>query len=135
MTLQPKRSKYRKTFRGKMRGKALRGTKLDFGEYGLKSLQCAWVTSKQIEAARVAITQYTKRGGRLWIRIFPHKPITGKPSESGMGSGKGDVIEYVSVVKPGRVLYELGGISEEDALAALKRAAAKLPVKTQFIKR
>jgi large subunit ribosomal protein L16 len=135
MALQPKKQKYRKQFRGKMRGKATRGTRVSFGEYGLKALERAWITSRQIEAARVAMTRYTKRGGRVWIRIFPDKPITSKPHESGMGSGKGDVYEYVSVVQPGRILYEMGGIPEEEVYEAMRRAAAKLPIKTKVVKR
>lgn len=135
MVLQPKKQKYRKQFRGKMRGRASRGTKVDFGEYGLKALERGWITSRQIEAARVAITRYTKRGGRVWIRIFPDKPITSKPSEAAMGSGKGDVSGYVAVVLPGRILYEIGGIDEEQVYEAMRRAAAKLPVKTKIIKR
>ena len=135
MLLQPKRQKYRKQFRGKMRGNATRGTTVDFGEYGLKALGRGWITSRQIESARVAMTRYTKRGGRVWIRIFPDKPITSKPAESGMGSGKGDIADYVAVVKPGRVLYEMGGIGEVEAFEAVRRAAAKLPIKTKIIKK
>ncbi|MDP3983095.1 MAG: 50S ribosomal protein L16 [bacterium] len=135
MVLQPKRLKHRKQFRGTMRGDATRGTEVSFGDFGLQSLGRAWITSRQIEAARVAMTRYTKRGGRVWIRIFPDKPITSKPSESSMGSGKGEVVEYVSVVKPGRMLYELGGVPEQEALEALRRAAAKLPIKTRIVKR
>lgn len=135
MVLQPRKQKYRKQFRGKMRGESTRGTKVDFGDYGLKALERGWITSRQIEAARVAMTRYTKRGGRIWIRIFPDKPITSKPSEAAMGSGKGDVAEYVAVVRPGRVLYEIGGVEEELAYEAIKRAAAKLPIKTKIVKR
>jgi len=135
MVLQPKRLKHRKQFRGKMRGNATRGTEVSFGEYGLQALDRAWVTSRQIEAARVAMTRYTKRGGRVWIRIFPDKPISSKPSEASMGSGKGEVVGYAAVVKPGRMMYELGGVPAEDALQALRRAAAKLPIKTRIVKR
>jgi large subunit ribosomal protein L16 len=135
MLLQPKKQKHRKQFRGKMRGNSSRGNSVDFGEYGLKALERGWVTSRQIESARVAMTRYTKRGGRVWIRIFPDKPVTSKPAESGMGSGKGDVCEYVAVVKPGRVLYEIGGVTELQAIEAIRRAADKLPIKTKFIKK
>ena len=135
MALQPKKQKYRKQFRGKMRGNASRGTKVDFGDFGLKALERAWITSRQIEAARIAMTRYTKRGGRVWIRIFPDKPITSKPHEAGMGSGKGDVYEYVAVVQPGRILYEIGGVSEEQAHEAMRRAAQKLPIKTKIVKK
>lgn len=135
MVLQPKKQKYKKQFRGKMRGQASRGTTVDFGEYGLKALERGWITSRQIEAARVAITRYTKRGGRVWIRIFPDKPITSKSSEAAMGGGKGDVSEYVAVVRPGRILYEIGGIDGEQAYEAMWRAAAKLPVKTKIVKK
>lgn len=133
MVLQPKKQKYRKQFRGKMRGRALRATTIDFGEHGIKALERGWITGRQIEAARVAMTRYTKRGGRVWIRIFPDKPITSKPSESGMGSGKGDIEAYVAVVKPGRILYEMGGVTKEQAYEAMRRAAAKLPIKTKII--
>lgn len=135
MLLQPKKQKYRKQFRGKMRGNSSRGNSVDFGEYGLKALERGWVTSRQIESARVAMTRYTKRGGRVWIRIFPDKPVTSKPAESGMGSGKGDISEYVAVVKPGRVLYEIGGVTKLQAVEAIRRAADKLPIKTKFIKK
>jgi len=135
MILQPKRLKYRKQFRGTMRGNATRGTEVSFGDFGLQSLGRAWITNHQIEAARVAMTRYTKRGGRVWIRIFPDKPISSKPSEASMGSGKGEVVGYVCVVKPGRMLYELGGVPEGEALEALRRAAAKLPIKTRIVKR
>lgn len=131
--LQPKKTKYRKQFRGKMRGIASRGTTLAFGDYGLKSLERSWLTAKQIEAARVAITHYTKRGGKIWIRVFPDKPITSKGLGVGMGGGKGDVVGYVAVVTPGRVILELGGVPEEVAKNALEKAAAKLPVKTKLI--
>lgn len=135
MVLQPKRQKHRKQFRGRMRGVASRGTEVSFGDYGLQALECSWVSSRQIEAARIAMTRYTKRGGRVWIRIFPDKPITSKPSESSMGSGKGEVVGFVCVVRPGRMMYELGGVPDAQALVALKRAAAKLPIKTRIVKR
>lgn len=131
--LQPSKTKYRKQFRGKMRGTALRGASLAFGEYGLKSIGRGWLTAKQIEAARVAVTHYTKRGGKIWIRVFPDKPITSKGLGVGMGAGKGDVVGYVAVVKPGRVILELGGVTQEIAKEALRRAAAKLPFATKFI--
>lgn len=133
--LQPKRQKYRKSFRGTMSGTASRGNSLDFGEYGLKSLACGWLIAKQIEAARKAIMHHTKREGKLWIRVFPDKSYTHKPAGTRMGSGKGEIVGYVVVVKPGRVLFELGGLSEQVANLALKRAAAKLPFKTKLIKK
>lgn len=133
--LVPKRAKYRKQQRGKIKGNAQSGTKISFGEFGLSSLGSSWVTSRQIEAARRAITHYTQRGGRVWIRIFPDKPITKKPAETRMGSGKGDVYEYVASVKPGRVLFEMGGVSKEIAFSALRLAAHKLPVKTRIIEK
>jgi len=135
MPLQPKRSKYRKQFRGKMKGKSTRGTTLAFGKYGLKSLGRKWLTAQQIEAARVAITHYTKRQGKLWIRVFPDKPITSKGSEVGMGAGKGDVKGYVAVVKPGKIVLELAGVDKTTAQEAMKRAADKLPFKTKFVER
>lgn len=131
--LAPKRAKHRKAFRGKRTGKSIRGSVVSFGEYGLKATTDGWVTSRQIEAARRALTHYTKRGGRIWIRIFPDKPITKKPPETRMGSGKGDVYEYVAVVRPGRVLFEMGGITHEDAKESMRLAAAKLPVRTKFV--
>lgn len=133
--LQPKKQKYRKQFRGRMKGTAGRGHKVDFGEYGLKSLGRAWVSAKQIEAARRAIAHHTKRGGKIWIRVFPDKPVTGKPAGVRMGSGKGEITGYVAVVTPGRILFELAGVSEEVAYQALSRAAAKLPIKTRIIRR
>lgn len=133
--LVPRRAKYRKTQRGSMKGNAHAGTEISFGEFGLMSLSTAWVTSRQIEAARRAITHFTQRGGRLWIRIFPDKPISKKPPETRMGSGKGDVHEYVARVKPGRMLFEMGGISEEVARTALMLAAHKLPVKTRIMQK
>ena len=131
--LVPKRAKYRKEFRGTIRGNAHSGVKISFGEFGLVSLGRGWVTSRQIEAARRAITHYTQRGGRLWIRIFPHKPITKKPAETRMGGGKGDVFEFVAPVLPGRMLFEMGGVTKEIAFAALRLAAYKLNVKTRIV--
>ncbi len=131
--LVPKRAKYRKAFRGKRGGVATRGNALSFGTYGLKSQEAGWITSRQIEAARRAITHFTARGGRLWIRIFPDKPITHHPAESRMGSGKGDVVGYVTVVKPGTILFEMGAVTLETASEALRLAAYKLPVKTRMI--
>lgn len=131
--LAPKRAKHRKTFRGKRTGISIRGSNVDFGEYGLKATTAGWVSSRQIEAARRALTHYTRRGGRVWIRIFPDKPITKKPPETRMGSGKGDVYEYVSVVRPGRVLFEMAGITREQAVESLRLAAAKLPIRTMFV--
>lgn len=131
--LAPKRAKYRKSFRGKQRGKSLRGATLDFGEFGLKAQSSGWVTSRQIEAARRSIMHYLRRGGRVWIRIFPDKPITKKPPETRMGSGKGDVYEYVAVVRPGRIMFEIGGVEHSQAEEALRLAGHKLPVRTKFI--
>jgi large subunit ribosomal protein L16 len=131
--LQPRKTKYRKQFRGKMKGVASRGSTLAFGDYGLKSLGRGWLTTKQIEAARVAITHYTKRGGKIWLRVFPDKPITSKGLGVGMGAGKGDVVGWVAVVTPGRILFELGGVTPEVAHEALRRAAAKLPFKTKIV--
>ncbi len=131
--LSPKRTKYRKHHRGHMRGKALRGNKLAFGEYGLQALEPSWITSRQIEAARRAMTRQVRRGGKLWIRLFPDKPVTMRPAETRMGSGKGAPEFWVAVVKPGKVLYELTGIPETIARAALRLAASKLPVKTQIL--
>lgn len=131
--LAPKRAKHRKSFRGRRTGKSERGSKVTFGEFGLKAMSAGWVTSRQIEAARRALTHYTKRGGRIWIRIFPDKPITKKPPETRMGSGKGDVYEYVAVVRPGRILFEMGGITFEEAKESMRLAGAKLAIKTQFV--
>lgn len=131
--LVPKRVKYRKQFRGKVRGVSTRGTVLAFGEFGLKAQGSGWVTSRQIEAARRTITHYTQRGGRVWIRIFPDKPVTKKPPETRMGGGKGDVFEYVATVKPGRILFEMGGVAKDVATEALRLASYKLPVKTHFV--
>ena len=133
--LMPKRTKYRKMMRGRMTGQAQRGATIAFGEFGLQALEPAWVSSRQIEAARRAITNYLKRGGKVWIRIFPDKPVTQKPAETRMGSGKGNPEYWVAVVKPGRVLFELSGVREEVAKEALERAAQKMPVKCRFVKR
>jgi large subunit ribosomal protein L16 len=130
--LMPKRVKRRKVQRGRMTGKALRGNVISYGEYGLIATQPAWITSNQIEAARIAMTRYMKRGGQVWIKIFPHKPVTEKPAETRMGSGKGSPEYWVAVVKPGRVMFEISGVSEEIAREALRRAAHKLPVKCKF---
>ncbi len=131
--LMPKRVKYRKVQRGRMRGKAQRGSKLSFGSYGLKALEPAWITSRQIEAARVAITRHVKRGGKLWIRIFPDKPFTKKPAETRMGKGKGAPEYWVAVVKPGRILFELEGVPEDVAREAMRLASYKLPIKTKIV--
>jgi len=133
--LMPKKVKYRKQHRGRMTGKAWAGSKLSFGEYGLKTLDPAWITARQIEAARVAITRHMKRGGRLWIRIFPDKPYTKKPAETRMGKGKGPVEGWVAVVTPGRMLFELEGLPAADAQEALRLAAQKLPVRCGFVSR
>jgi large subunit ribosomal protein L16 len=133
--LQPKKVKHRKVFKGRMRGKAYRGSTLSFGEYGLQAVEQSRVTARQIEAARVAMTRYVKRGGKVWIRIFPDKPITKKPAETRMGKGKGNPEEWVAVVKPGRILYEMEGVPASIARAALKLAASKLPLATRFVER
>ena len=133
--LMPKRVKYRKVQRGRMRGKAYRGSEISFGEYGLQALEPGWITNRQIEAARVAMTRHIQRGGRVWIKIFPNKPVTKKPAETRMGGGKGAPEYWVAVVKPGRVLYEVAGVPMELAKEAIKRAAHKLPIKTRFITR
>lgn len=133
--LQPKRSKYRKQFRGTMKGIAQSGNKISFGEFGLASQAAGWVSSRQIESARRSITHYTQRGGRLWIRIFPDKPTTKKPAETRMGSGKGDIHEYVAVVKPGRMLFEMGGVPRDIAMEALRLASHKLSVKTRIVEK
>lgn len=133
--LVPKRAKYRKQMRGKMKGNAHSGTRISFGEFGLISHGTGWVTSRQIEAARRAITHYTQRGGRIWIRIFPDKPITKKPAETRMGSGKGDVYEYVAPVKPGRMLFEMGGVGRDIAFPALRLASHKLSLKTRIVEK
>ena len=133
--LIPKRVKYRRVQRGRMKGKATRGNTLAYGEFGLQACEPAWITNNQIEAARIAMTRYLKRGGRVWIKIFPDKPVTAKPAETRMGSGKGSPEYWVAVVKPGRVLFEIAGVPEETAREALRLASHKLPVKTRFIKR
>ena len=133
--LLPKRVKYRKVQRGRMKGNATRGNTVTYGEYGLQATEPVWLTANQIEAARVAITRYTKRGGQVWIKVFPDKPVTAKPAETRMGSGKGAPEYWVSVVKPGRVLFEIAGVSPEDAREALRLGATKLPCKTKIIKR
>ncbi len=131
--LMPKRVKFRKQQRGRMKGKAVRGSMLAFGEFGLKALEPHWVTARQIEAARIAMTRYIKRGGKIWIRIFPDKPCTKKPAETRMGKGKGAPEYWVAVVKPGRVMFEIAGVSEEVAREAMRLAAHKLPLKTKFV--
>ncbi|MGI6130796.1 MAG: 50S ribosomal protein L16 [Bacillota bacterium] len=131
--LMPKKVKYRKQQRGRMKGIATRGNELSLGEFGLQALEPGWVTSRQIEAARIAMTRYTKRGGNVWIRIFPDKPVTKKPAETRMGSGKGAPEYWVSVVKPGRIMFEIGGIPEDVAREALRLAGHKLPIRTKFI--
>ena len=133
--LAPKRVKYRKRMKGRMRGLARRGNTVAFGHCGMMSLDPGWITSRQIEAARVAMTRHMKRGGKVWIRIFPDKPLTKKPAETRMGKGKGALEEWVAVVKPGRVMFELSGVSEEIAKEALRRASHKLPIKTKFVER
>ncbi len=132
--LMPKKVKYRKMQKGRMKGKAYRGSTLAFGEYGLKALEPGWISSRQIEAARVAIQRHLKRGGKLWIRIFPDKPITRKPAETRMGKGKGNPEFWVAVVKPGRILYEISGVEESVALEAMRLASYKLPVATKVVK-
>ena len=132
--LMPKRVKRRRVFRGRMKGKALRGNTVNYGEYGLVATQPCWITSNQIEAARVAMTRSIKRGGHVWIKIFPHKPVTEKPAETRMGSGKGSPEYWVAVIKPGRVMFEIAGVSEEDAKKALKLGAHKLPIKCKIAK-
>ena len=131
--LMPKRVKYRRVQRGRMKGKAMRGNKVTYGDYGLQALEPAWIKSNQIEAARVAMTRYCKRFGKVWIKIFPDKPVTQKPAETRMGSGKGSPEYWVAVVKPGRVMFELGGVPEATAREALRLAAAKLPIKCKFV--
>lgn len=133
--LMPKRTKYRKQHRGRMTGKAYRGSKVSFGDYGLQATEPVWMTSRQIEAARRAIVRHIRRRGKVWIRVFPDKPYTQKAAETRMGKGKGSVEYYVAVVKPGRILFEMAGVPEELARDALRRAAAKLPCKTKFVKR
>lgn len=133
--LMPKKVKFRRPHRGKMRGKAKGGTEVAFGEYGLKALEPSWITNRQIEAARIAMTRYIKRGGKVWIKIFPDKPVTQKPLEVRMGSGKGSPEKWVAVVKPGKIMFELAGVPEEVAREAMRLASHKLPIKTKFVKR
>ena len=133
--LLPKRVKYRRVHRGRLTGKATRGNKVTYGEFGLVALEPAWITSNQIEAARIAMTRYTKRGGQVWIKIFPDKPVTQKPAETRMGSGKGSPEYWVAVVKPGRVMFEIAGVPEDVAREALRLASHKLPIKTKVVKR
>lgn len=135
MMLMPKRVKWRKQMRGRMKGKALRGAEIAFGEYGLQALEPAWITARQIEAARRAIVREMKRRGKIWVRIFPDKPYTHKPPETRMGSGKGNVEYYVAVVKPGRIMFEIAGLPEEIAMRALKLAQYKFPIKTRIVTR
>jgi large subunit ribosomal protein L16 len=131
----PNRVKHRKVHRGKMKGRTKGGAAIAYGEYGLQALEASWITSRQIEAARVAMTRSIKRGGQVWIRIFPHKPVTQKPAETRMGSGKGSPEYWVAVVKPGRIMFEIAGVTEDVAKEALRLAAHKLPIKTKFVKR
>ncbi len=133
--LLPSRTKYRRQHRGRMKGEAIRGSTLSFGDFGLQALEPCWMEARQIEAARIALTRFMKRGGKVWIRVFPDKPITAKPAETRMGSGKGAVDHWVAVVKPGRIIFEIGGVSEEIAKEAIRLASHKLPIKTRFIKR
>jgi large subunit ribosomal protein L16 len=133
--LVPKRAKFRKQFRGTMTGNASRGTKIVYGDFALKAISAGWLSSRQIEAGRRVLTRYTTKGGRVWIRIFPDKPVTDKPPEVRMGGGKGDVVEYVAVIKPGRILFEMGGIPEPMAKEALKAAADKIPMRTKLLGR
>jgi large subunit ribosomal protein L16 len=133
--LMPKKVKYRKTQKGKIKGVAARGNKVSFGDFGLKALQSGWITNRQIEAARQAMTRHVKRGAKVWIRIFPDKPITKKPAETRMGKGKGNVEGWVAVVKPGTIMFEMQGVNKELAAEAMRLAAAKLPIKTRFVER
>lgn len=133
--LMPKKVKHRKQMKGRNRGKATRGDKLNFGDFGLKTLEAGWITDRQIEAARIAMTRHVKRGGKIWIRMFPDKPITKKPAETRMGKGKGAPDHWVAVVRPGRILYEIQGVQEDLAREAMRLAAQKLPVKTKFVTR
>jgi len=135
MPMMPKRVKFRKSQRGKMKGNATRGNSVAFGEFGLQALEPAWITARQIEAARVAMTRFIKRGGKIWVRVFPDKPITKKPLETRMGKGKGAPEEWVCVVRPGRIMFEMEGVSETDAKRAMQLAAAKLPILTKFARR
>ena len=133
--LMPKRVKYRRQHRGRMKGQAKGGTTVSFGEYGLQAIEPSWITSRQIEAARIAMTRFMKRGGKVWIKIFPDKPYTAKPLEVRMGSGKGAPEGWIAVVKPGKIMFEVGGVSEEVAREALRLASHKLPIRTKFVKR
>ena len=133
--LMPKKVKYRKVQRGRMKGKAWRGSTISFGEYGLKAMSCGWVTSRQIEAARIAMTRFIKRGGKVWIRLFPDKPITKKPAETRMGKGKGAPEAWVAVIRPGKMLFEMEGVTPELAREAMRLAAHKIPLKTKFVLR
>jgi len=133
--LLPKRVKYRRVHRGRMKGKALRGNEVNYGDYGIMATEPAWVTSNQIEAARIAMTRYIKRGGQVWIKIFPDKPVTEKPAETRMGSGKGSPEYWVAVVKPGRVMFEISGVTEDAAKEAVRLAGHKLPMKTKFVRK
>ncbi|RLB11144.1 MAG: 50S ribosomal protein L16 [Deltaproteobacteria bacterium] len=133
--LAPRKVKYRKQQKGRMKGKASRGNTLAFGDFGLQALECCWLTAKQIEAGRIAITRHVKRGGKIWVRVFPDKPITKKPAETRMGKGKGSVEGWVAVVKPGKIIYELHGVSKEVAEEALRLASHKLPIATRFVMR
>jgi large subunit ribosomal protein L16 len=133
--LMPKKVKYRKVQRGRMKGKAWRGSSIAFGEYGLKAMECGWITSRQIEAARIAMTRFIKRGGKVWIRLFPDKPITKKPAETRMGKGKGAPEEWVAVIRPGKILFEMEGVGVDIAQQAMRLAAHKIPLKTKFLAR
>jgi len=133
--LMPKKVKYRKVQRGRMKGKAWRGSSIAFGEYALKAMDCGWITSRQIEAARIAMTRFIKRGGKVWIRLFPDKPITKKPAETRMGKGKGAPEEWVAVIRPGKILFEMEGVTVTDATEAMRLASHKLPLRTTFVKR
>ncbi len=133
MLLSPSRTKHRKQHRGRMRGEAHRGSEIAFGEYGLQALEPCWLEARQIEAARIALTRYIKRGGKVWIRVFPDKPVTAKPAETRMGSGKGAPDHWVAVIKPGRIIFELGGVREEVAREAMRLASHKLPIQTKFL--
>lgn len=133
--LQPRRSKYRKVFRGRRKGAATTGNHLDFGEFGLKAMACDWITSRQIEAARVAVTRHLRRGGQVWVRVFPDKSVSKKPAETRMGGGKAAVDHWVAVVKPGRILFEVAGVPAQDAVDALRLAARKLPIPTKTVQR
>jgi len=133
--LMPKKVKYRKVQRGRMKGKAWRGSSIAFGEYALKAMDCGWITSRQIEAARIAMTRFIKRGGKVWIRLFPDKPITKKPAETRMGKGKGAPEEWVAVIRPGKILFEMEGVGQDIAQQAMRLAAHKIPMKTKFVSR